>query len=150
LENADKKTIWFKDEYSLDQINARGKDTLVEHVEIVVTKIGPDFLEGTMPVDKRTVQPARILHGGASCVLAESLGSIAANMVIDPEKSIAVGQSIIANHLRPAPEVTTVTGRAKILHLGKKSQVWDIEIFNEEKKLICSSRLTMAIIPKFK
>ncbi len=148
--NTDNTTIWFKDDYSLKEINARGKDTLVEHVEIIVTEIGPDFLEGTMPVDKRTVQPARILHGGASCVLAESLGSIAANMVIDPTKYIAVGQSIIANHLRPAPEVATVKGKAKILHLGKKSQVWDIEITNEEDKLICSSRLTMAIIPKFK
>lgn len=143
------KTIWFKNNYSLEDINYRGKDTLVEYLDIKVTEIGPDFLVGTMPVDKRTVQPARILHGGASCVLAESLGSIAANMVIDPSKYIAVGQAIIANHLRPAPEISTVTGKAKILHLGKKSQVWDIELINEDGKLICSSRLTMAIIPKF-
>lgn len=143
------KTIWFKNNYSLEDINHRGKDTLVEYLDIKITEIGPDFLMGTMPVDKRTVQPARILHGGASCVLAESLGSIAANMVIDPSKYIAVGQAIIANHLRPAPEVSTVTGKAKILHLGKKSQVWDIELVNEDGKLICSSRLTMAIIPKF-
>lgn len=142
-------SIWFKDNYPLDEINKRGKDTLVEHLDIRVTEVGPDFLKGTMPVDKRTVQPARILHGGGSCVLAESLGSIAANMVIDTSKFIAVGQSIVANHLRPAPEVMTVTGVAKILHLGKKSQIWDIEITNEDGKLICSSRLTMAIIPKF-
>lgn len=143
-------TVWFRDDFSLEKINERGKDTLVEHLDIVVTEIGPNFLAGKMPVDKRTVQPARILHGGASCVLAESLGSIAANMVIDPEKFIAVGQSISANHLRPAPEVSEVTGKAIALHLGKKSQIWDIDILNKEGKLICSSRLTMAIIPKFK
>lgn len=143
------ESIWFKDNYTLDDINKRGADTLVDHLDIQVTEVGIDFLKGTMPVDKRTVQPARILHGGGSCVLAESLGSIAANMVIDPTKYIAVGQSIVANHLRPAPEVQTVTGVAKILHLGKKSQIWDIEITNEEGKLVCSSRLTMAIIPKF-
>lgn len=142
-------SIWFKENYSLEDINNRGMNTLVEHLDIKVTAIGPDFIEGTMPVDHRTVQPARILHGGGSCVLAESLGSIAANMVIDTSKFIAVGQSISANHLRPAPEECLITGRARILHLGKKSQIWDIDLTNEEGKLICSSRLTMAIIPKF-
>ncbi|MCR9202979.1 MAG: hotdog fold thioesterase [Halobacteriovoraceae bacterium] len=143
------ESVWFKDNYTLEDINKRGENTLVEYLDIQITEVGFDFLKGTMPVDKRTVQPARILHGGGSCVLAESLGSIAANMVIDPTKFIAVGQSIVANHLRPAPEVQTVTGVARILHLGKKSQIWDIDIANEEGKLICSSRLTMAIIPKF-
>lgn len=144
----DTKNIWFRDDFTVEDVNARGSDTLVEHLSIDITEVGPDYLKGTMPVDKRTVQPARILHGGASCVLAESLGSIAANMIIDGSKYIAVGQSIIAHHIRPAPEVTTVTGVAKPLHIGKKSQVWDIEITNEEDKLVCSSRLTMAIIPK--
>ncbi|MCF8057980.1 MAG: hotdog fold thioesterase [Bacteriovoracaceae bacterium] len=142
------KSVWIRDDFSLEEINLRGKDTLVEHLEIIVTEVGTNFLMGTMPVDKRTVQPARILHGGASCVLAESLGSIAANMVIDSKKYIAVGQSISANHLRPVPEVSIVTGKAIALHLGKKSQIWDIDITNEEGKLICSSRLTMAIIEK--
>lgn len=142
------ENVWFHDNFTLEAINERGKDTLVEHVEIIVTEIGPNYLVGTMPVDKRTVQPARILHGGASCVLAESLGSIAANMVIDTEKFIAVGQSLTANHLRPAPEVTTVTGKAIALHLGRKSQIWDIDIVNEQGKLVCSSRLTMAIVEK--
>lgn len=142
------KSVWIHDNFSLEAINKRGKDTLVEHLEIIVTEIGPNFLVGTMPVDHRTVQPARILHGGASCVLAESLGSIAANMVIDTNKYIAVGQSLTANHLRPAHEVTKVTGKAVALHLGRKSQIWDIDILNEEGKLVCSSRLTMAIVEK--
>lgn len=140
--------VWFRDDFTLEAINERGKNTLVEHLNIQVTEMGPNFLVGTMPVDKRTVQPARILHGGASCVLAESLGSIAANMVIDTSKFIAVGQSLTANHLRPAPEVTTVTGKAVALHLGRKSQIWDIDILNEQGKLVCSSRLTMAIVEK--
>ena len=140
--------VWFRDDFTLEAINERGKNTLVEHLGIQVTEMGPNFLVGTMPVDKRTVQPARILHGGASCVLAESLGSIAANMVIDTNKFIAVGQSLTANHLRPAPEVTTVMGKAIALHLGRKSQIWDIDILNEQGKLVCSSRLTMAIVEK--
>jgi len=144
-----KDKIWFKDNFSLENINSRGENTLVEHLKINITHIGDNVLEGTMPVDSTTVQPARILHGGASCVLAESLGSIAANMVIDTKKFIAVGQSITANHLRPGKEGQTVKGIAKAIHLGKKSQLWDIEIFNSEEKLICTSRLTMAIIEKF-
>jgi len=141
--------IWFNKDISLLSVNDRGKNTLVEHLGIVVIKIGPNSITGTMPVDERTVQPARILHGGGTCVLAESLGSIAANMTIDTDNFIAVGQSITANHLRPVKEVSEVKGIARPLHLGKKSQVWDIEVFNNEEKIICSSRLTMAIIPKF-
>jgi 1,4-dihydroxy-2-naphthoyl-CoA hydrolase len=140
-------SIWHKD-YTIEQVNGRGQKTLVDHLDIKITAIGEDTLSGTMPVDHTTVQPARILHGGASCVLAESLGSIAANMVIDTSKFIAVGQSISANHLRPGLEGETVLGVARALHLGKKSQIWDIDIFNEKQKMICSSRLTMAIIEK--
>jgi 1,4-dihydroxy-2-naphthoyl-CoA hydrolase len=140
-------SIWFK-EYSIEEVNKRGANTLVEHLNIEITKIGEDSLSGTMPVDHTTVQPARILHGGASCVLAESLGSIAANMVIDGSKFIAVGQSISANHLRPGVEGEEVLGVARALHLGRKSQIWDIELFNSQKKMICSSRLTMAIVEK--
>lgn len=140
-------SIWYKD-YSLQDVNARGSRTLVEHLNIKITEIGSSTLSGSMPIDHTTVQPARILHGGASCVLAESLGSIAANMVIDTSKFIAVGQSISASHLRPGLEGETVTGVARPLHLGKKSQIWDIDLFNGEDKMICSSRLTMAIIEK--
>ena len=140
-------SIWHK-EYTIEEVNGRGQKTLVDHLDIRITEILDSALSGTMPVDETTVQPARILHGGASCVLAESLGSIASNMVIDSSKFIAVGQSISANHLRPGLEGETVLGIARPLHLGKKSQIWDIEIFNEKEKMICSSRLTMAIIEK--
>ncbi len=143
-----KKTIWFRDDYDLNQVNQRGKNTLVEHLEIDCTELGDDYLLGTMPVDERTVQPAQILHGGASCVLAESLGSIAANMVIDTDKFIAVGQSLTANHIRPGLKGTKVTGKAQPIHLGRKSQVWNIDIVNEDQKLVCQSTLTMAIVEK--
>jgi len=141
------ESIWFKN-YSIEDVNARGAKTLVEHLKIQITDIGISTLSASMPVDHTTVQPARILHGGASCVLAESLGSIAANMVIDTSKFIAVGQSISANHLRPGLEGEKVTGVARALHLGRRSQIWDIDLFNEKEKMICSSRLTMAIIEK--
>lgn len=141
------ESIWSK-EYSLQDVNQRGEKTLVEHLNIVITEIGENTLTGTMPVDQTTVQPARILHGGASCVLAESLGSIAANMVIDTSKFVAVGQTISANHLRPGIEGEVVTGVARALHLGRKSQIWDIDIFNSKEKMICSSRLTMSIIER--
>lgn len=145
---ASENSVWFRNDYDLAQVNERGAKTLVEHLEIICTELGPDYLVGTMPVDERTVQPAQILHGGASCVLAESLGSIAANMVIDSQKFIAVGQSLTANHLRPGLKGTKVTGKAKAIHLGRRSQVWNIDIFNEEDKLVCQSTLTMAIVEK--
>ncbi len=140
-------SIWHKD-YSIEEVNLRGENTLVNHLGIQITEITDSSLSATMPVDHTTVQPARILHGGASCVLAESLGSIAANMVIDTHKFIAVGQSITANHLRPGLEGETVLGIAKALHTGRRSQLWNIDIFNEKEQMICSSRLTMAIIEK--
>ena len=139
-------SIWFK-EPTTELLNKRGKNTLTTLIGIEVTKIGENFLEGTMPVDERTVQPLGLLHGGASCVLAESLGSIAANMVLDTSKEYAVGLEINANHLRSATS-GTVTGVATAIHIGRKTQVWDIKIKNEEGKLVCISRLTMAVIKK--
>ena len=139
-------SIWFK-EPTTELLNIRGENTLTTFIGIEVTKIGDDFLEGTMPVDKRTVQPLGLLHGGASCVLAESLGSIAANMALDTSKEYAVGLEINANHIRSATS-GIVTGTAKPIHLGRKTQVWEIKIKNEEGKLVCISRLTMAIISK--
>jgi 1,4-dihydroxy-2-naphthoyl-CoA hydrolase len=120
---------------------------MLEHLDIEVTEIGPDFVRGTMPVDHRTVQPMNILHGGASVALAESLGSIAAYLTVDPEKFHCVGMEINANHLRPVSS-GIVTGLARPLHLGKSTQVWSIEITNETGKMICISRLTMAVIPR--
>lgn len=144
------ETIWFNKLVTVEDINRRGEGTIVSHIEIVVTECGPNFLVGTMPVDERTIQPAQILHGGSSCVLAESLGSIAANMVLDPKKQMAVGQSITASHIRPGLKGTIVTGKVHPIHIGRRSQVWEIEITNEEGKLVCKSSLTMANIDKKK
>jgi 1,4-dihydroxy-2-naphthoyl-CoA hydrolase len=136
--------IWFQP-YTLEQVQQRGRGTMVEHVGIVITELGEDFLSGTMPVDHRTVQPMGILHGGASVVLAESLGSIAANLVVDPSAYYCVGLDINANHIRPADK-GYVTGVAKPLHTGRTTQVWSIEIINSDGKLVCISRLTMAVV----
>ena len=120
---------------------------MVEHVGIVITKLGDDFIEGTMPVDQRTLQPAGILHGGASVVLAETLGSLAANLVVDPAAFYCVGLDINANHIRSVRE-GIVTGVAKPLHIGSTTQVWQIEISNEAGRLTCISRLTMAVLKR--
>ena len=139
------KRIWHN-ELTLDYIHERMTDTLAAHLGIQITEIGADYMTGTMPVDNRTRQPMGILHGGASVVLAESLGSWAANAVVDTTRYACVGQEINANHIRPVPQGGTVTGIARPLHLGGRSQVWSIEIFNERKQLACVSRLTMAVI----
>ena len=144
----EEKTIWFHKDLTLDQINNGSANTSVDHLGIEITKIGPNFLEGTMPVDQRTVQPARILHGGVSCVLAETLGSIASNICLDNSKEVAVGQSINASHIRPAFEGQTVIGKCHLIHKGVKSHVWEIKIYDDRNKLVCLSRLTMAVIPK--
>jgi 1,4-dihydroxy-2-naphthoyl-CoA hydrolase len=140
------KPIWFR-EINLDEVNATSNNTLVSHLGIVVTEIGDNYFVGTMPVDHRTVQPYRLLHGGASCVLAETLGSVAANFTIDPSTSMAVGQHIEATHLKSATK-GLVTGKAFPIHLGKSSQTWRIEIYNEEGNLLCDSKLIMAIVKK--
>lgn len=139
-------SIW-NQPIDLVALNKLSTNTLVSHLGIKITASGDDFLEGTMPVDDRTVQPYRLLHGGASCVLAESLGSIAANNCIDTKEFMAVGQHIEATHLRSATK-GEVTGKAKAVHIGKSSQVWKIEIFNDEGKLICDSKIIMAIVKK--
>jgi 1,4-dihydroxy-2-naphthoyl-CoA hydrolase len=120
----------------------------------IATLLGIEFcawdeesLSARMPVDERTHQPFGILHGGASVVLAESIGSMASNMLIDGEKYIGVGLEVNANHLRPMKS-GWVTGTCRPLHIGAKTHVWDIRIVNETGKLVCVSRLTVAIIPK--
>jgi 1,4-dihydroxy-2-naphthoyl-CoA hydrolase len=139
--------IWFK-EYSLEDVQQRGKDTMVEYIGINITEVGGNFLRGTMPVDHRTVQPMGILHGGASLALAETLGSIAANLVVDPAKNYCVGLDINANHIRAVRSGGTVTGTASPLHLGGGTQVWTIEIKDEADRLVCISRLTMAVLDR--
>lgn len=138
--------IWSHD-LTLDSINKFNQGTLVSHLDIKITEFGDDTLTGTMPVDERTFQPYRLLHGGASCVLAESLGSIAANLTLDNKVEVAVGQHIEATHLRPVTS-GRVKGIAKNVHKGKTSQLWKIEIYNEEYKLVCDSKILMAIIKR--
>ena len=135
--------IWFR-EYSLEELNTIAKGNLVSHVGIEFIEIGADYLKARMPVDQRTKQPFGILHGGASVVLAETIGSYAANMVVDYPKEIFVGQEINANHIRPVSS-GYVTATASPLHMGKNSQVWEIKIYDEQEKLVCASRITMAL-----
>ena len=133
----------------LESLNKLSSNTLVSHLGITITGAGENFIEGSMPVDDRTVQPFRLLHGGASCVLAESLGSIAANLCIDTNELMAVGQHIEATHIRSVGK-GIVHGKASAVHIGSTSQIWRIEIFNENEKLICDSKLIMAVIKKKK
>lgn len=139
--------IWYNKQLTLDSILKLGKGSMADHIGIEWTEIGPDFLKARMPVDHRTKQPYGLLHGGASAVLAETLGSVASAFVVDHEKFYCVGLEINANHVRSARE-GFVTGHATPLHLGRQTHVWDIKIYNEEQKLICVSRLTVAILPR--
>jgi len=137
-------SIWFK-EYKLENVRTMEKGTMLEHLGIELTSIDNDSVQGKMPVDHRTVQPMGLLHGGASCVLAESLGSIGAYLLVDPSKFYTVGLDINANHVRSATS-GYVYGTAKPLHIGKTTQVWSIEIKDESGQLSCISRLTMAVV----
>jgi 1,4-dihydroxy-2-naphthoyl-CoA hydrolase len=132
---------------TLEQLNTPKMPTMVDHIGLVFTGIGDDFLEATLPVDHRTIQPFGVLHGGASVVLAETLGSVAASLTLDRTKQHAVGLEINANHLRSVRE-GRVTGTARPLHVGKSTQVWEIKIVNEAGQLCCVSRITMAILDK--
>lgn len=139
-------SIWHK-QYTLEDLNdLRGvqKDNINKHLDIQITEIGDDYLKGTMPVDERTKQPFGILHGGASCVLAESLGSIAAWMCIDPDKQRANGFDIHAHHLRPVSS-GKVTGICKPIHRGRTMHLWQIDMFNDDGKMNCTVRLSVAI-----
>ena len=136
--------IWFK-EPNLAELNGRHTDHLGALLDIQFTEIGADYIKATMPVDKRTHQPFGILHGGANVVLAETLGSVASNLVLDPTRKMGVGLEVNANHLRPIKS-GLVTGVCKPLHIGGKTHVWDIKIFDEKGKLSCVSRLTVAVI----
>lgn len=135
------------DPRALQRLNDRGKNTMVEHLGIEITEIGENFIRGKMPVDHRTQQPLGLLHGGANVALAETLGSIAANELLDHEKQYAVGLEINANHLKSARE-GYVYGITRPIHLGKKVQVWEIRVENEKGELTCVSRLTMAVLNK--
>ncbi len=138
-------SIW-KHPPDLERLNAWSADTMMQTLDIRFTAIGDDWLQGTMPVDHRTHQPYGLLHGGASVVLAETLGSSAAMLTLDPEKELAVGLEINANHVRGV-RTGSVTGTARMLHLGRSTQVWEIRIENDQGALVCVSRITMAVVP---
>lgn len=138
--------IWFK-KYSLEDLNALGKQTMLAHLDIRITEMGENSLTATMPVDHRTVQPMRLLHGGASVTLAESLGSIAGSLVLDPAKQYCVGIEINANHLRSVTQ-GLVTGTTRPIRIGKKIQVWETKIFDQQQHLVCISRITLAVLDK--
>ncbi|MGD1842135.1 MAG: PaaI family thioesterase [Thermonemataceae bacterium] len=133
---------------SLKRIYERQEKTMTDFLGIEFTEVGEDYICAKMPVDERTVQPAGILHGGASVVLAETLGSVASNFMVDQEKYMCVGLEINANHLRPILKGNWVFGKATAIHIGKKTHVWDIQLSNEQGKLTCVSRLTIAVIEK--
>jgi 1,4-dihydroxy-2-naphthoyl-CoA hydrolase len=122
-------------------------NTMVEHLGIVFTGLGDNYIEATMPVDHRTHQPMGLLHGGASVVLAETLGSVAATCCVDPSQQYCVGLDINANHLKSIRS-GVVKGRTTPIHIGKRTQVWEIRITNEQQELLCISRITLAVIDK--
>ena len=137
----------FKQHTNLAALNANAAGCMVDHLGIVFTELGEDYLCGTMPVDRRTHQPYGLLHGGASVALAETLGSTGGFLYLDPATEMAVGLEISANHIRGVTQ-GTVTGTARALHVGRSTQVWEIRIENEEGQLVCISRLTLAIVPR--
>ncbi len=138
------KPIW-RNALDLAHANCLSKDCTVSHMGIELTEIGDDYLKGRMPVDERTRQPAGVLHGGASVLLAETLASWAATFCVDTSKSHCVGLEINANHVRPVSE-GFVTGTARPLHLGRSTQIWQVCIENEVAKPVCFSRVTIAVV----
>jgi 1,4-dihydroxy-2-naphthoyl-CoA hydrolase len=139
-------TLW-KTQTTLDQLKELSKNTMAEHLGIEFLEIGDDYVKAKMPVDHRTIQPAGLLHGGASVALAETLGSVGAGLCVDREKKSIVGIEINANHVRPVT-AGWVIGVAKPVHVGNTTQIWEIRIYNEREKLVCISRLTVANVDK--
>jgi 1,4-dihydroxy-2-naphthoyl-CoA hydrolase len=138
-------SIW-RSVQSLEQLNTK-KGNLIDHLGIRFTEVGEDFVRATMPVDERTVQPYGLLHGGASVALAETLGSMGAAMCVDAADYQVVGQEINANHVRSARS-GLVTGTARPIHIGGRTHVWGIDIVNDDNKLVCVSRITIAVIKR--
>ena len=140
-------SIWFNKTLTIENIAPISKNTLGEHIGMQFSEIGEDYLKATMPVDHRTHQPYGLLHGGASAALAETLGSVSSALVIDQEEFICVGIEINANHVRGVRS-GIVTGTCTPIHIGATTHVWDIRIHDERNKLVCISRLTVAILKK--
>jgi 1,4-dihydroxy-2-naphthoyl-CoA hydrolase len=138
--------IWYK-QVTLIELQAMHVNSMQEYIGIEFMEIGEDFIRARMPVDHRTKQPLGLLHGGASVVLAESLGSIATMLTLNPDEKICVGLEINANHIRTMKD-GFVYGITKPLHIGKSTQVWEIKMYNEKDQLTCVSRITNAILDK--
>ena len=136
--------IW-KSDVTVEQLNKRGENTMVDHLDIRFTEVGPNYLRGSMPVDRRTNQPIGLLHGGASVVLAETLGSVAGVLCVDIRKQYCVGLEVNANHLRGVRS-GRVIGTTSPIHLGRKTQVWQITIVDEHERKVTASRLTLAVL----
>lgn len=139
-------SIWHSDAFDPDVSSAFGDNSMPGHIGIRITARGDDWLEATMPVDQRTHQPFGRLHGGASVALAETVASVAGFMTVDPAERVVVGLEINANHIRPVRE-GLVTARAIAEAIGRTTQVWTIRITDERQKLVCLSRITLAVIP---
>jgi 1,4-dihydroxy-2-naphthoyl-CoA hydrolase len=139
-------SIW-RTEVTPELLERFSRGTFAERIGIRITEVGPDYLRATLPVTAAVHQPYGVLHGGASVALAETVGSVAANLCVDPEKLACFGQEINANHLRSVTS-GTVTATARPYHIGSRSHVWGIEIRDERGRLVCVSRLTMAIVPR--
>jgi 1,4-dihydroxy-2-naphthoyl-CoA hydrolase len=137
-------SIWFQP-FTLEDIQAYSRGSMVEHLDLRFSEIGPDFLRGTLPVDSRTTQPFGLLHGGASAALAETLGSVAATHCVDMSRYRCVGLEINSNHIRSV-RAGRVTGTARPVHIGGRSQVWEIRIEDDKQRLICISRLTVMVL----
>lgn len=140
------KSIWYQP-FTLEALNQRGAGTMTEFLGITFIEIGKDYLKATMPVNAKTKQPLGILHGGANVVLAESLASVGANVVLNHETHYAVGLEINANHIRSTSD-GLVMGITRPLHLGRSTQVWQTDIFNEKGDLTCTSRMTAAVMER--
>lgn len=139
-------SIWFSEQPTIERLNAMRPDSILDSLGIEFTQVGDDFIEATMPVDRRTIQPLGLLHGGASVVLAETLGSVASVHCVDISQYSCVGLDVNANHIRAMRE-GLVTGRVTPIHLGRTTHVWEIRIRDSQDRLVCLSRLTMAILP---
>jgi 1,4-dihydroxy-2-naphthoyl-CoA hydrolase len=139
-------TIW-KHLVSVHDLNKLGENSLVSHIGIEFTEIGENYICAKMPVNHYTQQPDGLLHGGASVVLAETLGSVASNLCVDRSKKICVGLDVNANHVRTARS-GYVVGITKPVHLGASTHIWEIRITNEDDSLVCIARLTMAVLDK--
>jgi 1,4-dihydroxy-2-naphthoyl-CoA hydrolase len=139
--------VMINTDIKIGELNKLSPNTIAEQLGIEFTETGKDFISGKMPVDRRTHQPMGLLHGGASVVLAETLGSVGSLLCIDMDKQTCVGLEINANHVKGVRE-GYVYGKASLLHAGRKTHIWDIKITNEQNELVCVSRLTVAVLDK--